>query len=544
MGSHHHEHVVLDEQYSVSPQAKSRILLTLVLGIVFFIIGCIGLSQNWFASEDEHGGGHGHVSATHQVGAAHHEGSQPGEGAHVGAATEKHDDAAAADAEHKAEEHAAAADTVVAGHTEGIQKVDGNAPDSHAVESTIEEHPSAVQTGEHSSSSVSTAPAAHHAEAGEHHGYNWMSRVWANLWLGNVFFAGIALIGLFFVCVQYVAWAGWATLIKRIPEAFGFWLPFAGVLMVVLFAFGHHDLFHWTHDYLHQPLLADKTANPQYDEIIVGKEWYLNIPFYLGRMIFFFGAWITVHFIMRKYSLAEDKEAGTSVKWYNKSIFTGAIFLVIFAVSESMSAWDWVMSIDPHWFSTLFGWYMFASWWVSGLSMIALSIIILKEKGYLQSVNINHLHNLGQFMFAFSIFWTYLWTAQFLLIYYANLPEEAIYFIQRRDGFNGQYSWLFYFNVINNFVFPFLFLMTRDAKRHVLFMKIAAIGLIIGHYLDFYLMIMPGVVKEHNGFGFVELGTFMIFASLFAWVVSSAISKAPLVPKNHPMLEESVYHEI
>ena len=407
--------------------------------------------------------------------------------------------------------------------------------DAHAAATAAAEH----GTAEHGAEVHASAP---HEGAATHHEYNWMSRVWANLWLANVFFAGIAVIGLFFTCVQYVAWAGWSALIKRVPEAFGSWLPFAGVMMLAFFALGHHDLFHWTHEYLHNPTLPDGKPNPQYDEIIVGKEWFLNIPFYISRMVVFFSLWILIYYVLRSYSLKEDKDGGT--KWYDKSIWLSAIFLVIFAVSESMSAWDWVMSIDPHWFSTLFGWYMFASWFVSGLSMITLCIILLKEKGYLSAVNSNHLHDLGKFMFAFTIFWTYLWTAQFLLIYYANLPEETTYFIQRREGFNGHYEWLFYTNIIVNFFLPFLFLMTRDAKRHVLFLKIAAIGLLMGHYLDFYLMIMPGVTKEHGGFGFLEFGTPMIFGAAFAYVISTTIGKAPLIAKNHPMLQESIHHDI
>jgi hypothetical protein len=374
------------------------------------------------------------------------------------------------------------------------------------------------------------------------HAVNWTARMWAVLWHHSVFFAGISVIGLFFVCVQYVAWAGWSASLKRIPEAFGGFLPYAFAFMLIVFLFGHHDLFHWTHHYLYEPTLENGQPNPEYDEVLVGKHGFLNIPFYLIRMVVFFGLWILCWTLLRKYSAKEDIEGGTTQ--YNKMIYLSATFLVIFGISSSVSAWDWLMSIDPHWFSTLFGWYTFASWFVSGLAAITLTTILLKEKGYLPMVNQNHLHDLGKFMFAFSVFWTYLWTAQFLLIYYANIPEETIYFKERMHGFDGHYAGIFFLNVIINFSFPFLFLMTRDAKRHATFLKIAAIGLLIGHWFDFYLMIMPGVTKGGSGFGFMEFGALLFFASLFIYVVSYHLSKLNLVAKNHPMLQESLHHEI
>jgi hypothetical protein len=187
---------------------------------------------------------------------------------------------------------------------------------------------------------------------------------------------------------------------------------------------------------------------------------------------------------------------------------------------------------------------MFASWFVSGLATITLAVVILKEKGYLNVVNENHLHDLGKFMFAFSIFWTYLWFAQFVLYFYANIPEEAIYFIERMDGHGGKYTGLFYFILIINFVFPFLTLMTRDAKRKLIFLKIVAIAILIGHWLDFYLMIMPGTIKDSSGFGFMEFGMVGVFITLFIFVVSSSLAKSKLIPKNHPMLEESLHHDI
>lgn len=364
------------------------------------------------------------------------------------------------------------------------------------------------------------------------HAPTWKARFFAVLWQNSLFFTGISLIGIFFIAVQYVAWAGWSVSIKRIPEAFGSFLPIPFVVMVVTFlAGGGHEIFHWTH--------ADVVAN---DPILQGKSAFLNTPFFMIRMVAFFGLWYLIWRVIRGYSVKEDLEGG--LDYYNKSINLSAVFLIVFGVSTSVVAWDWTMSINPHWYSTLFGWYHFASWWVSGLATVTLTVLLLKDKGLLPFVNQNHLHDLGKFMFAFSVFWTYLWVAQFLLIYYANIPEEIIYFKERMHLFDGHYRGLFFLNIIINFLFPFLFLMTRDAKRQTIMLKIAAIGLLIGHWLDFYLMIMPGVTKGTSGFGLLEFGTLTIYASAFVYVISNQLSKAGLLAKNHPMLQESLHHDI
>jgi len=377
------------------------------------------------------------------------------------------------------------------------------------------------------------AEAAGHGGEG-HHGSSWITRVYANLWINNVYFAGVALIGVFFVAVQYVAQAGWSAPIKRVPLAFGNWLPIAGVLMLVIWLVASHDLFHWTHEDLYVE------GGPHYDAIIAGKQAYLNTPFYLARMVIYFSLWFLFFRWIRKEMLAEDLDGST--KHWKKLVGICAGFIVVFAVSSSMSAWDWILSIDTHWFSTMIGWYVFASWFVTGLATITLIIVYLKEAGYLSIVNSNHLHDLGKFVFAFSIFWTYIWLSQYLLIYYANIPEESVYFMERLTS--SQYAPVFYVVLIMNFFFPFLALMTRDAKRHMMFLKIVCPVVIVGHWLDFYLMVTPGTLKEAGGFGFLEIGMALIFGVLFLFVILTSLSKVPLVAKNHPMLEESMHHHI
>lgn len=426
------------------------------------------------------------------------------------------------------------------GGSEGHHEAEGHGEVSHVETTTIDEageHEMQIGEGDHEM--IAGHEGEHAAEAAAEGGHGEAPSVWtrllANLWINNVYFTGIALIGVFFFAIQYVAQAGWSASLIRIMINLGAWLPIAAVLMLVVWVIGSHDLFHWTHESLY-----DESNPATYDPIIAGKQSYLNTPFYLGRMVVYFLIWAGFFFLLRKKSLEEDLKGGTSY-WYTLRKYS-AIFVVLFAVTSSMSAWDWVMSIDPHWFSTLFGWYVFASWFVSGLAVITLITVFLKEAGYLKLVNANHLHDLGKFVFAFSIFWTYLWFSQFLLIYYANIPEEITYFIQRLSS--DYYSPIFFVNLILNFFFPFLVLMTRDAKRHTIFLKIACSVILLGHWLDFYLMVTPGVMKEYGGFGMLEIGLILIYGSAFLFVTLTSLSKAALVPKHHPMLAESANHHI
>ena len=381
------------------------------------------------------------------------------------------------------------------------------------------------------------------AAAEEHHGSaTWLKRIYTTLWMNNVFFTGLGIIGLFFVAIQYAAQAGWSVGVKRVALAMGHWIPIAGFLMIVLYFVVSPDVFHWTHHDLY-----DK-AGQDYDPILDAKGVYFFWPlpnggfplFFIARMVVFFGLWYLFFTWIRREMLAEDADGLTS--HWEKARYYSAIFLIIFGVSSSVGAWDWVMSIDTHWFSTMMGWYVFASWWVTGLAMITLIVSQLKEAGYLKIVNANHLHDLGKFVFAFSIFWTYIWFSQFMLIYYANIPEETVYFVQRR--LVSPYSWIFFANLVLNFGLPFLLLMMRDSKRHIGMLKVVCPIVVAGHWLDYYLMVTPGVMKDHGGIGLLEIGMGITFMAAFLLVTLSSLSKFPLFGKNDPMLQESLGHHI
>ncbi|MFF5384060.1 quinol:cytochrome C oxidoreductase [Pedobacter suwonensis] len=361
-------------------------------------------------------------------------------------------------------------------------------------------------------------------------------RTFANLLLMAYYFACVCMSGTFFLAVQYVAQAGWSASILRVPQAMAKTLPIAAVILVVVISAGlySHNLYH----HWHAEGLTDQNS-PNYDAIIAGKSVFLNVPFFLGRQVVFLGVYSIFSIMFVKFSYNEDLAGGLNS--YRKSFKNACIFLVIYGFTTPVFAFDTIMSLEAHWFSTMFGWYNFAAMWVSSLATIAVILILLRRAGYMQWVNNSHLHNLGQFIFGFSIFWTYVWFAQFLLIYYANMPEETVYFYKRFE----YYKFWFFLNLAMNFLAPVLLLMDRDNKRTDAKLLFVSIVVLLGHWVDYYQMIMPGAVEDgHNGFGIVEIGIALGFVGLFTFTVLSSLSKKPLIAKNHPLLQESLHHQL
>jgi hypothetical protein len=361
-------------------------------------------------------------------------------------------------------------------------------------------------------------------------------RTFANLLLMSYYFTCICAAGLFFLAIQYVSQAGWPTGLLRVPQAMSRVLPVAALILIAICAAGllTHNLYHhWNAEGLTDP------ASPKYDALIAGKSGFLNVPFFLTRLAIFLGSYSFFAYLFNKYSKVEDLNG--SLVNYDKSIKWSAIFLIIFGFTTPIWAFDTIMSLEAHWFSTMFGWYNFAAMWLTGLCSITLLVIFLKKAGYMTWVNENHFHDLGKFIFGFSIFWTYVWFSQFILIYYANMPEETVYFYKRWEP---EYLPWFWVNIVINFVAPVLMLMSRNSKRKMNWLMVVCIMLLMGHWLDYYMMIMPGTVAEHRGFGIIEIGTAIGFVGLFVFLVLNQLSKRSLVPVNHPFLEESLHHQI
>jgi hypothetical protein len=197
------------------------------------------------------------------------------------------------------------------------------------------------------------------------------------------------------------------------------------------------------------------------------------------------------------------------------------------------------MSIDAHWFSTMYSWYTFASTFVAGIALITIFVIYLKNQGYLEYVNQEHLHDLAKFQFAFSIFWTYLWFDQFMLIWYANISEETIYFKAR---FEGAYVGIFYLNLVINFLAPLLILMKRGSKRNWGTVTFMSVLLIFGHCLDFYQMVFAGPFPKQVQLNLFDFGVALGFVGLIMWQTARVLAKFPLLAKNHPFMKESIIH--
>jgi hypothetical protein len=373
-----------------------------------------------------------------------------------------------------------------------------------------------------------------HDKHAEHEAHQIANRPWSALYVAAIFFLGLGLGQLFFLGIQYVAQAGWSAGLLRVMEAqaFAIVIPLIFILVISFLGFGHiHHMFHWMVEGI------DVVGHPNYDPIIAEKTGFLSPLFFSIRAIIYMVGWIWAAKMLRKNSLLSD--TGDGVAMWKKNRGVAAAFTVFYAVTSSTSAWDFIMSIDTHWFSTLFGWYTFAGMFVSSFAALILITLYLKGKGHMEWVNENHLHDLGKFMFAFSVFWTYLWFSQFMLIWYADIPEEVTYYMQRFD----QYKVPFFVMLVLNFLLPVLAVLSRPAKRVPGTVIMAAFFVLVGHYMDHYVMIMPGTVGDHYGFGLLELGAILFFAGMFIYVVLSSLAKAPLLHKNHPMITESKHFQ-
>ncbi len=397
------------------------------------------------------------------------------------------------------------------------------------------------------------------------------TRFWTNYLHNASFLTGVSLMSMFTLSAFLVAQAGWYTYFKRVWEAMSQFMIVGLVLMIPVVLgvyFGWHHLYHWAD--------ASEVAK---DEILQHKSSFINPMWYTIASVGVVFLWWFLANRFRALSIKQDNNPSINNGEHRKQITIAAAFLPIAGFTSALVIWQWIMSIDAHWYSTLFAWYAAVSWFVTALCITVLLLIFLKGRGYYPKINTSHLHDLGKYVFAFSVFWTYLWFDQFMLIWYANVGEETVYFQTRRDEF----PLLFFGNLIINFLLPFFILMRNDTKRKVGSMAFVCIVLIFGHWLDYFLMIKPGAMHtahaamghghhgaehaadhghgaaeaighaaEHGsamlaGFhypGLLDLGTFIGFLSLFLFVTLTHLARVPLVAKNDPYAEESVHHHI
>jgi hypothetical protein len=363
---------------------------------------------------------------------------------------------------------------------------------------------------------------------GDHH---FKTRLLTNGLINGFFYFALGLGALFFLALQYATETGWYASVKRVIEAVAGFIPygmglFGIVLLTITFMDGAH-IYTW---------MDPETV--AHDEIIQGKSAYLNKAFFWIRTVVYFLTYFYFLNGFKKRSLEEDRIGGTELHF--KNYRQGALFLVFFAVFSSTSSWDWLMSIDVHWFSTLYGWYTFAGMWCSTMVVLVITTLYLKKLGYLKKVNDSHIHDLGKWTFATSFLWSYLWFSQFMLIWYANIGEEVTYYQMRIDNYKIMYFAMF----VINFAFPMLLLMSRDAKRHAGILTLVGLIILAGHWVDVYIMVSAGSLGANAHIGFLEIGMAVMVLGIFMYVVLNNLTKAPLTPVNHPFLDESLHHDI
>ena len=360
------------------------------------------------------------------------------------------------------------------------------------------------------------------------------ARFWGVLLYNSVFFLLVVNASMFFITATTMAMGGWQMSFRRVAEAISVAvIPIGIISAVILLALvlGHkHHIYHW--------------LTPGDDKILLGKAGFLNPTFFIVWTALTLIGWIFLGAKMRSLSKETDANGPYTAEEGKKYIFKNTIwaslYLVWFGLTVASTVpWLWFMSIDAHWYSTMYSWYTFASSFVAGMALITLFVIYLKNQGYLELVNQEHLHDLGKFMFAFSVFWTYLWFSQFMLIWYANIPEETVYFKHRVQG---PYRGIFFLNLIVNFLAPLLILMRRSSKRNYTLLVFMSVLIIFGHWIDFYQMVIGSVSKEHVELNLFDFGVAAGFVGVIMWTAGNALTKSSLIAKNHPFFKESIIH--
>lgn len=368
------------------------------------------------------------------------------------------------------------------------------------------------------------------------------ARFWSSLLQNSVYFLLVTNAAMFFIGATILAWAGFTISFRRVAEAISACVPvlavISGVILLAICFSDNHTIYHWT-----------DTHHVAEDPILDHKKGFLNKTFFATWTIITLVLWSVLGWKLRKLSRESDNkkftvQEGKAYIW--KNTIWAAVYIAFFGLTVMSSIpWLWLMSIDAHWYSTMYSWYTFASSFVAGIALITLFVVYLKNRGYLELTSEEHIHDLGKFMFAFSVFWTYLWFSQYMLIWYANIPEETVYFEPRQQG---PYRGLFLLNLIINFLAPLLLLMKRDAKRNYGTVTILAVLIIFGHWLDFYQMVFPGPLKDpatsdtYVPMMLLDFGVALGFVGLIMFLTGRALTKAPLIPKGHPFIKESIIH--
>jgi hypothetical protein len=354
---------------------------------------------------------------------------------------------------------------------------------------------------------------------------------WANWLIVNYYFFSIAMGGAFFFVIQSISQSGWSSAFKRVSEAMMSYVPFAALFFLLIW-FGVNDLYQWSHK-----------ESVALDPLLQHKSVFLNVPFFFARMVLYFLLWIFFIWKLRQISLQEDladaSDTNGIMSLFARTELFSKIFIFVLSVTFSLAAIDWIMSIDVRWYSTIFALKNLVAAFLHGISILTLIVFILYKRGCFPFFNEYHLHDFARYIFMLSIVWGYFWFAQFMIIWYGNIPEETVYYSVRWE--NGWKS-LFFLEIGLNWFIPFMVLLPVKASRNMTLITVVILFLIVGQYIDLFVQIIPGTTGILK-FSWISAGTFLGFAGLFALVVATTLSKAKLIPPNHPYLEESINHK-
>lgn len=344
------------------------------------------------------------------------------------------------------------------------------------------------------------------------------STAWRSLQFAAVYFVSVAVMAGGFLAIQALTFAVWPAVFRRVAESVLSCLPVGAVLMFVLFA-GLGSVFPWAGGSESDPVLQSRSA-------------WMNPAGLMLRTVLFLGLWIAFGEFLRRGAFlpaSPDRPAPRSVR--------AVLFTLVLAITFSLFSIDWLMSVEPHWYSTLYPWYVMSSAFVGALAHLTLTVIVLRRRERLPEVNEQHLHDLGSYLFAFSLFWGYLAFSQYMLIWYANLPEEAVHY-ELRDGF---WKGPEVVNLFVNLVLPFV-LLSRAAKRSAKVLGAVCAVLVLGHGLDFLLLVMPaGGPLDGVGIA-IAAGVALGVGALFILTLEHRLKQRPLVPEEDPRLRESMSH--
>ena len=337
-----------------------------------------------------------------------------------------------------------------------------------------------------------------------------------------LFVASLAVGGIFLVALEYISGAVWSVPFRRINEAMGTLTPILPILALPMFLH-MHDLFHWTH--------AESVAA---DHILQAKSPYLNVSFFVARFAVVIAVWLLFLVLFTRNSRKQDVTKDQALTTWNVRL--SALFLPLFAVTLTVTAVDWAMSLEPHWFSTIFGVYYFSGTVLAAVSATTLAVVYLMESGHLTGLKRDHLYSLGALQFAFINFWAYIAFSQFMLIWYANIPEETYWFMARWK--NG-WEVVSVLMVVVHFAVPYFMLLSQDSKMDPRKLKAMSYWILGAHLLDLYWLVMP-TYSDTVTVGWTELGIPLTAAGLMILALAFSMRRVSLVPVGDPKLERAM----